>query len=107
MTTIKVLIDTLPGGYGPIIEYYNANKPADWMPIAKAGVAEGGFEIKLNPDELARKMNWYSDYNDRVRQLRWSDGKLLSNCYVGFTDEQTALLFQALQQSLGDQVIML
>ena len=114
MSTIQVLPETLKGGYKPICDYYNANKPADWAPLSKLQRAEGGFEIYLTQEELKSSLEWnkrmgiLSDNNDCIRQLRWvGKGFLKSEFNIGFTKEQTELLFQALQHSLGqDQVLM-
>jgi hypothetical protein len=124
MTTIKVLTPTLKGGYAPIIAYYNNNKPDSWMPLRIASVAEGGFEIPLKRKELKHRAEWCSrlsggayyppntaeedddsyrlDYNDKVKQVRWNDGRLESGFYIPFDQEETALLFLALNNSLGD-----
>jgi len=114
MSTIHVLTSTLKDGYAPICNYYNANKPADWMPISKLRAAEGGFEMNLNPSEKAhslecvKSMGRMSDENDKVRQLRWTgDGFLKSNGHIGFTREQTHLLCRALQHSLGGDKVEL
>jgi hypothetical protein len=101
MTTIKVLTDTLSGGYGPILEYYNTNKPHDWNPLRRLQVYEGGFEIALN-ESYTRP----TDYNDSVKQLRWSRGCLSSGGYIGFNFEETFLLFKALQHSLGEDKVI-
>jgi hypothetical protein len=114
MSTIQVLPETLKGGYAPICDYYNANKPADWAPLSKLQRAEGGFEINLTSEELtcstawAYRMGSLMDDNDRIRQLRWvGKGFLESDGHIGFNTAQTELLFKALQHSLGqDQVIM-
>lgn len=124
MTTIKVLTPTLKGGYAPIIDYYNKTKPDSWMPLRIASVAEGGFEIPLKRKELKHRAEWCSslsggayyppetaeeddnsyklDYNDTVKQVRWCNGRLVSRCYIPFDPEETALLFLALNNSLGD-----
>ena len=108
MNTIKVLIDTLPGGYAPILEAYNARRPEGSEPIRKAQVCEGGFEIPLNDEELKQKKKYREDRgrshlldaNDCVRQLRWSNGRLDSGYHVGFHDEETQLLYEALVRVL-------
>ena len=111
MTTIKVLAETLACGYGPICDFYNANKPDDSMPISQLRRAEGGFEINFTPQEKQDRIDWLKsrgslyDNNDTIRQLRWSNGKLTSQGYIGFTEEQTQLLFKALQNTVV-QVVM-
>jgi len=102
-------VDKLYGGYAPVLAYYNENKPESAQLLCEANVAEGGFEIKLNAEELAARMEYLrdrdrmSDYNDTVRQLRFSGENCLRSLpwYAGFTREETALLLRALQHSLG------
>ena len=103
MFTIKVLTDSLPGGYKPIIDAYNASRPEGLEPIRKAGVFEGGFEIPLNAEEMKILKEHRSslDANDCVRQLRWSGGKLKSGYHKGFKTQETELLYYALIQVLG------
>ena len=116
MSTIKVLTDTLKGGYEPIINFYNENKPADAMELRKLDRSEGGFELSLNREQLASQREWSSrfslsqlglDHNETIKQLRWSRGRLESGCYIGFNEEETALLFRALQHSLGAQNVVM
>ena len=114
MTTIQILADKLYGGFAPVLKFYNEHKPADAMPLCKAGTAELGFEIPLNPTELKDHLDYMrnrgrlTDYNDKVRQLRISgNGFLKSGFYMGFTKAETDILYQALKHSLGkDKVIM-
>jgi hypothetical protein len=107
MFTIKVLLKTLPGGYKPILDTYNANRPEGSEPIREAGVCEGGFEIPLNIVERtlksghARTIGRLLDANDYVRQLRWSRGKLQSGYHNGFNEEEVLLLYNALVHVLG------
>jgi hypothetical protein len=105
MTTIRVLCEPINCPYGPICDYYNANKPADWMPISELRRAEGGFEIELTPNEKKCSLDWnkrmgfLSNNNDEIRQLRWNgNGVLKTNSSIGFTEEQTELLFKSLQR---------
>lgn len=103
-TTIRVLSDTLPGGYAPILAFYNTNKPATWSPINKAAVCEGGFEIPLNAEEIARRREismGMMDPNDYVRQLRWHKGTLESFTHVPLKEEEIRLLGRALAAVLG------
>jgi hypothetical protein len=105
MSAIRVLVDKLPGGYAPILAYYNQNKQPHWSPICEAKVAEGGFEIPLNAEEIKnlKARGWGSlDYNDRVRQLRWSKGLLLPHLtFESLKREEIQLLGTALAAVLG------
>ena len=114
MSTIKVLTNTLKGGYEPIITFYNENKPMDAMELRKLDRSEGGFELSLNAQQLASQREWSSrfsrfglDDNETIKQLRWSRGRLESGCYIGFNEEETALLFRALQHSLGAESVVM
>jgi hypothetical protein len=109
MSTIHVLTDKLKGGYQPILDFYNQNKPSEWTELREAGVCEGGFECDLPAEEVIdiKKNRYLCDIDSLVQQVRWSRGKLLSMGYIGLGYEQTKLLFRALQHSLGvDQVVM-
>ena len=107
MFTIKVLIETLPGGYEPIINAYNANRPAGLEPIRKAGVYEGGFEIPLNAEEIKKLKEYrsYLDANNYVRQVRWNRGKLQSGYHVGLNTQEIQLLYSALVSVLGSDKV--
>jgi hypothetical protein len=104
-STIRVLSATLSSGYAPILAYYNTNKPAHWLPMNKAAVCEGGFEIPLNAEELARLKERSSgallDQNDYVRQLRWHNGTLVSFAHSPLREEEIHLLGSALAAVLG------
>jgi len=101
MSTIQVITPTLKGGYGPIVEYYNTHKPKNWQPIQEAKVCEGGFEIRFTKEELGDKTP--SDYNDKVKQVRWSKSRLITySWHYGFSGEETMLLYMALKSSLGE-----
>ena len=115
MSTIRVLTDTLKGGYAPILKFYNENKAADAMELRVLDRSEGGFQLSLNMEQLASQRAWYKrivpytglDHNETIKQLRWSRGRLESGCYIGFNEEETALLFRALQHSLGAQNVVM
>jgi hypothetical protein len=48
------------------------------------------------------------DDHDEIKQMRWCQGELHANTYIGFNAAETKLLFQALQQVLGaDKVKMI
>lgn len=100
---IRVLVDTIK--YQPVLDYYNANKPEDEEPLEILDRAEGGFQIQI--PLMKGKM---VDSNQKIRQLRWSNRKLVSqvgiNYYIGFTEKQTMMLFEALVYALGGNVIL-
>ena len=111
-STIRVLSDMLPGGYAPILAFYNANKPLHWSPINKAAVCEGGFEIPLNADEIVRLKERSGgamlNHNDYVRQLRWNKGALVPFTHVPLREEEILLLGRALASAVGaDKVVII
>lgn len=96
---ISVKIGQLPYGYQPILDYYNANKPEGSQMLEILNRCEGGFKIKLDDyDEIED-----NDENNKIRQLRWSNRQLISDIYIGFTDEQLDLLYEAIGSSLGKE----
>ena len=106
---ISVGLETLRGGYRPILDYYNLNRPEGSQPLCEAGVCEGGFEIPLSKEELALYKNrgLTLDPNRKVRQLRWNKGELVSMGYQALTQEETILLYHALCYSLGNENVNL
>ena len=102
--TIMVGLKTIPGGYKPILDYYNENRPEGSQPLYKAGVCEGGFEIPLDPKVLAqyRTSGRSLDPNEKVRQLRWNGGALVPMYHASLTQEETLLLYSALCHALGE-----
>lgn len=108
--TIKVLVDTFKREtYQHVTSFYNGNKPADWKNLIEGRFAEGGFEIELEDDYLNRqRAKGLSNPNDLFRQVRWSNGTLVSFGYFPFTAEQTELLYRALKHGFGaDKVILI
>jgi hypothetical protein len=103
---IQVLTDTLPSnGYSNICRYYNQHKPTDWMPLSKAGIYEGGFEVRLSQteiDNLKQRYQRYLDPNEKVRQYRWNNGWLCGMGYVPLNEDETLLLYKGLQNILGE-----
>ena len=84
-----------------ILNYYNTNKPKDDEPLERLNRAEGGFQI-----QIASKRNLACDDNLKIRQLRWSRGRLVSCGYIGFTAKQEAMMYEALVHGLGRNVLM-
>jgi hypothetical protein len=100
---IKVLVDTIE--YQPVLDYYNTNKPENEEPLERLDRAEGGFKI-----QIPSMKNKSVDENSKIRQLRWSMGTLVSrsgwNIYIGFTEKQTMMLYEALVHALRGNVIL-
>ena len=106
---IHVLTDILPvNGYINICKYYNDHKPEGCMPLSKAGVCEGGFEVQLSQIEicsLKQTSQRHLDPNDKVRQLRWNDGWLFGMGYIPLKNEEILLLYKSLQYVLGESKV--
>jgi len=105
---IRVLIKTFTTDQmEAVLNHYNTNKTADEAPLERLDRTEGGFQIQLPENQW--KINPYfgfADSNDKIRQLRWSNGYLQSMGYIGFTKKQTMLLYEALVYGFGGNVIL-
>jgi hypothetical protein len=85
-----------------ILDHYNKNKKIGEYPLEILNRTEGGFKIRL--PKITGKLsesNRLRDANSEIRQLRWSRGQLVSGYYIGFTQEQELLLYNALVDALG------
>ena len=98
----------LPNGYQPILTYYNENRPEGTEELQILNRVEGGFMIKI-PMEKEKKDELHdTKYNDliennRIHQLRWSNLRLVSDIYFGFTNQQLDLLYESLVNYLGEE----
>ena len=98
---IKVLVDRI--FYTPVLEYYNSHKPDDEEPLKVLDRMEGGFMIEI--PELKNNLN--VGPNSKIQQVRWSRGTLSSLGFIGFSDNQTLLLYESLANALGHQNVIL
>ena len=104
---IKVSFSSFPS-YAPVLKWYNDHKPADWSPIAEAGICEGGFEVRLTAAELSILRERYHslDPNDYVRQLEWNRRTLRPHHgHAPLRNEEVALLGEALQAVFGEDKV--
>ena len=99
--SIKVFVSKID--YKPILEYYNQHKKIDDVDLEYLDRCEGGFQIKI-----IEKQKEDIDENKKIRQLRWNSGYLISHRgYTSFTTDEKMLLFESLQNVLGeDNVVM-
>jgi hypothetical protein len=97
---IKVLADTID--YNAILDYYNTHRSDDEEPLQRLDRTEGGFQI-----QIPSMKNKICDENNKIRQLRWANGQLVSGFYIGFTEKQTMLLYDALVYALKGNVLLL
>jgi hypothetical protein len=108
MSYIKLLIKTIDDeAMQKVLDYYNANKPANENKLERLNRAEGGFQIQI--PEIKWKINPYigfADANDKVQQVRWNKGKLVSSRHIDFTLEQYMLLYESLTNALPGNVIL-
>lgn len=106
MSTIRVLFNPINAGETKklILEYYNKYKDTDENPLELLDRSEGGFKIDIPPEQWIKDS--YVNENDKIRQLRWSQGRLVSANYIGFTPKQYMLLFDALVYAMPGNVIL-
>ena len=98
---IKVSVKSIDNStFQKVLDYYNEHKPAYEQPLESLRRAEGGFQIKIQGRQDDR-----FDSNDKIQQLRWSRGELVSGAYIGFSQEQETLLFNALVHGLGKECV--
>ena len=106
MPIIQVLVDNVD--YKKILDHYNNNKPDDLFPLKRLDVFEGGFEIDIPSDKWVKSNDMFLDENDKVKQLRWSQGRLLSyGSYPRFTIKEYMLLYETLVQVLPPGKVLL
>jgi hypothetical protein len=114
-TSVQIISKSLiKSNSGPIYNYYNTNKPDDWMPLRMLRQSEYGFQIELTPQEIHAGLAWAKfnkrefTVNDTIRKLILTDdGYLKSQGNIGFTEEQTKLLYMALKHSLGEDKVII
>jgi hypothetical protein len=108
MPIIKVLVDTInKETFQKILDFYNNNKEAGEAPLQGLSRAESGFQIGLPENQWKKDYLGYSGSNDKIRQLRWNKGRLDSSGYIGFTEKQYILLYEALFHSLEPGTVIL
>ena len=93
-----------PEQYQQVLDHYNRIKPSHHMAIENLERCEGGFQIPLNESEL-RTVSSRCDANARIKQLRWTKGKLDRMNYRGFTEEETLRLYQSLVHVFGEAFV--
>jgi hypothetical protein len=84
------------------LNHYNFNKSHDEEPIEILDRCEGGFQIKI-----IQNKNNNCDINKKIKQLRWKNGFLLSQNYIGFSKKEELLLFNSLVIALGNNNVLL
>lgn len=74
------------------------------MALEELDRCEGGFQIRMNEEELAVLS---CDVNNaKIKQLRWRNRKLDPMNYTGFTEEETLRLYQSLVHVFGESFIV-
>ncbi len=85
-----------------IIVHYNSNKLPEEEELEYLDRYEGGFQIKI-----VDMKNKICDSNEKIKQLRWSKGLLVSyGVYPSFTEKEEFRLYEALVYALNGNVIL-
>lgn len=88
-----------------VIDYYNKNKKEIDNPLKNLNRAEGGFEIEL--DESVNIFIGSSNSNNKSKQLRWTNKRLISGVYHDFNNSEKELLYNALCSVFGKEYVIL
>ena len=84
-----------------IIVHYNSNKLPEEENLEYLDRCEGGFQIKISSMNAE-----ICDANEKIKQLRWSKGSLVSyGGYPSFTEKEEMRLYEALVYALNENVI--
>jgi hypothetical protein len=85
-----------------ILDYYNSHKDILEEPLELLNRCEGGFQIAI-----PYMKNQQTDANNKVKQVRWNRGYLLSTKYIHFKNHEELLLYQSLAHVLGEKNVFL
>ena len=100
---IKVFIDEIDNEtIQKVLDYYNSNKLDDEEPLQILDRCEGGFKI-----QISYMKNQMCNENDKIKQLRWKKGYLVSENHSGFTKKEELLLYYSLVVVLGNNNVLL
>jgi hypothetical protein len=83
-----------------VIKFYNKYKLPEDEPLEFLNRCEGGFKINI-PDMKNEPCN----ENKKIKQLRMKNGYLTCGNYIGFTQKEELLLYNALHHVLDNNVI--
>lgn len=94
--------------FDKILNYYNTKKDVDENKLEILDRSEGGFKIAIPSEKWTRKScgGRFTDENEKIQQLRWSNGYLISMGYIGFTEKQYMLLYDSLVYALPGKVLL-
>jgi len=85
-----------------VIKYYNKNKLLTDNNLEVLDRAEGGFKINLDFNEEKYGTN------EKIKQLRWCKGKILSSgYYIDFSNDEKILLYKSLCHVFGEDKVLL
>ena len=94
---IKVLVKQITDKeLQEVLRYYNLYKSDNEEPLELLDRCEGGFCIKIN-----YLKHYGGDQNNKIKQVRWKNGYLISQPYISFKSEEESLLHDALAYVLG------
>jgi hypothetical protein len=89
------------------LAHYNNNKDPDEIDLEELDRKEGGFQIQLAEDQWKKNYAGFIDANDKIRQVRWHEGLLISRGFRTFTGKQYMLLYEALVVGFGGGNVIL
>lgn len=80
-----------------VLDHYNSTKPSHYNALEELDRCEGGFQIAHSSG---------SD-NHQIKQMRWNRRKLDPFNYIGFNQEETLLLYNALVHVFTESFVSL
>jgi len=100
---IKVSVSSIDKAtFDIVIAHYNSNKLPDEENLEELDRCEGGFQIKI-----PHMKSEVCDANEKIKQLRWHRGSLVSyGGYPAFTEKEELRLYEALVYALNGNVIL-
>jgi peptidoglycan hydrolase CwlO-like protein len=107
MLSIKVLVKSIDNEQIKLIlDYYNSKKSPLDEPLEHLDRCEGGFQI-----QISYMKNQFCDINNKIKQLRWKNGQLVSKIgsqsYICFTENELKLLYESLVHVLGKNNVVI
>jgi len=107
MVAIKVIVKEIKNEQLQLIlDYYNSKKSPLEEPLEYLNRCEGGFQI-----QISYMKNQQCDINDKIKQLRWNKGVLVSQLegrsFISFREKELKLLYESLAYVLGKDNVLI
>jgi hypothetical protein len=101
--TIKVNVTSIDKAtLQQIFNHYNSSKLPEEESLEYLDRCEGGFKINI-----PNMKNAICDANEKIKQLRWSNGRLVSyGGYPSFTEKEEIRLYESFVFALNGNVIL-